>query len=123
MDEMRKVPRAALRSLRDEVIWDESVRSRGEHAAGVISHQWVCLNVEIAKHLVRAPTADEADDVGIHLGKKERRRTSGAKATGRDLGREETEARAQGCDGLTDAIGEVRCVNLVGGVKHPRKGW
>ena len=63
------------RDVREELlghmlrIWQQCVNSSLEHLLGVVLHQGCSLDVEIPKHLIRSPSADEADDIGIYIGK------------------------------------------------------
>ena len=44
-----------------------------EHAGRKVSHDGLHLNVKVAEHFVTVPSAEEADDIRIDLGAKERR--------------------------------------------------
>jgi hypothetical protein len=39
-----------------------------KYFGGKAFHEGVGLEMEVAKHLVRAPSANEADDVGVDMG-------------------------------------------------------
>jgi len=108
--------------LWNKVIGNERIRPSRKHTLGVIAHKRVSLDVEVPEHFVRAPAADEADDVGVDAGQEECRRASGAKTARRDLGRKETEVWPAGGDSVADLNCEVRSRNLVGGVENPRQG-
>ena len=56
-----------LSSHRDQVVGDESVCSCGKHLLRVVPHKVVGLNMQVSKHFVRSPSADESDDVGVNL--------------------------------------------------------
>ena len=53
-----------------------------KHAGRKMSHHRFSLNMKIAKHLVRLPTAQEADAVRINIGAKERHGTGRAQRAG-----------------------------------------
>jgi len=55
-------------TLGNKLIGDEAVGAGVEHPSGVVAHKWCSLDMKVSKHFVRAPAADEADDVGVHLG-------------------------------------------------------
>ncbi len=55
-------------SLRDKLIWDEALGAGVEHTLGVVGHKWRSLDMKVLKHFIGAPAADEADDIGVHLG-------------------------------------------------------
>ena len=69
-----------------------------DHTGRKIAHDWFRLDVEITKHFVRAPTANEADEVGVNFGTKECHGIGSAKRTYRDVGWEETKGRAHAGD-------------------------
>jgi hypothetical protein len=62
---------------------------------GIIPHEGVGLDVQVPKHIVRVPTANEADDVQVDLGQEEGCCTSGAQAPSQDFRRKEAKVRAQ----------------------------
>jgi hypothetical protein len=45
-------------------------------------HEQVGLEMEVAKHFIRAPATNEMDDVGVNAGAKEGHGTAGTKAAG-----------------------------------------
>ncbi len=80
------------------------------------------MDVEVPEHFIRAPAADEADDVEVDAGQEECCHSSGGKTARRDLGRKETEVWPAGGNSVADLNCEVRSRNLVGGVENPRQG-
>jgi hypothetical protein len=52
----------------DILVRDEHEVASVEHFGRKALHEGVGLKMEVAKHLVRAPSADEADDVGVDMG-------------------------------------------------------
>ena len=46
----------------------KSVGAVGNHEGRDISHDRLCLNVEISEHFIRAPASKETDDVTVDLG-------------------------------------------------------
>ena len=62
-----------------------------EHFGSKAFHKGVGLEVEVSQHLIRSPSADEADDVGVDVSTKERHSAGGAKRASGDVIREETE--------------------------------
>ena len=63
------------------LVGDEGEAAAAEHAAGETTEDWAHLCVQITKHFVEAPAADEADDVGIDTGTEESIGARGAKAS------------------------------------------
>jgi hypothetical protein len=61
---------------------------------GIIPHEGVGLDMQVPKHFVLAPMADEADDVRVDLGQEEGYCASGAQAR-QDFIRKEAKVRAQ----------------------------
>ena len=57
------------------------------HAAGEVSHDGFILDVKVAKHLVAAPLAQEANDVAVHTGAEESHGPGGTKRASVDIGR------------------------------------
>ena len=73
----------------DGRIREESVLASLEHAGGKIAHDRLGLDGEVAKHFVRAPSAEEFDCVGIDVGTKEGHCAGGSERAGADFfGRE-----------------------------------
>ena len=65
------------------LVLEQSVFTPMEHAAGRVSHQWQWRGLYVAQHLIRFPSTNQADDVGVHIGyqqhtaaRKERAETS-----------------------------------------------
>jgi len=50
------------------LVLEQSVFTTSEHAACIVSHQWGGLYVQVAQHLIRFPSTNQADDVGVHIG-------------------------------------------------------
>ena len=91
----RKMMKTALvLSLWDKVVGNEGVGSGREHTTGVVPHERVSLDVQITEHFVRAPPANEADDVQVNLGQEKGGRASSAETSCRDFRRKEAEVRA-----------------------------
>ena len=62
----------------DDVIWVGDVRTRDEvgvtalqHEAGEVAHDRLRLEMEVAKHFIGPPAANQADDIGVNTGNKE----------------------------------------------------
>ena len=81
----------------------------GQHGCGQVSNEGKSLGVQILKHCVRFPVADEADGVGVDLTAEERHGPSHALAAGVDVGSGETEACEGMCRGMED------CGEVIGG--------
>jgi hypothetical protein len=62
---------------------------------GIIPHEGVGLDVQVPKHFVRAPMADEVDDVRVDLGQEEGCCASSAQAPSLDFRRKEAKVRSQ----------------------------
>jgi len=58
-----------------------------EHPGREIAHQWLGLDVEIAKHLVGAPATKEPDAIGVNVSAQKGHSTSGTQGASRDIGR------------------------------------
>ncbi len=65
---VKEAPKWGGLSLWNKVVWNECICPCGEHTLGVIAHEGISLDVEVSEHFVRAPPADEADDVRVHSG-------------------------------------------------------
>ena len=53
------------------MIRKQSEVATGEHLGGKVAHDGFRLDMEVAKHFVRAPSSKEADTVSVHIGAKE----------------------------------------------------
>ena len=93
-------------TLGNQVVWDEGVVCRREHASCVVPHERVSLHVQIPEHFIQTPPSDEADDVGVNLRQEKRRGARRPEAVGRDVTGQETEVRPQERHGLSDAGGD-----------------
>ena len=62
-----------------------------EHTGRKVAHDRFGLNMEVAEHLVGAPAAHEADEVGVHFSAKEGHGPRSVEGTGGDIGGEESE--------------------------------
>ena len=78
-----------------------------EHAGREITHDRGGLDGEVAKHLIGAPAAKKADDVGVNLGAKEGHGARGAKGAGGDVFRKKTAARAHVSARKFECTGDV----------------
>ena len=54
--------------LGDKLIWNQGVSAPSDHTAREVTHDGMCLAMEITKHLIGPPSTDKADDVGVDLG-------------------------------------------------------
>ena len=62
----------AWRSVeRDKLVGDELVRAAKKHLAAKIFHQRLCLEVKIAQHFIRSPSAKKLDVAAVHIGTQE----------------------------------------------------
>jgi hypothetical protein len=78
----------------DFVVGEQNERTMLKHAGGEATHGRFGLDVKVAKHFVAAPPTDQADDICVNVGTKQRHRPGGAKGAGRDIAGEETESWA-----------------------------
>ena len=62
--------------LEDFLIWDKCEGADRQHSTGKWASERVCLNMEIAKHIIRAPTANKFDDSEVDTSTKESHGTS-----------------------------------------------
>ena len=65
------------------------------------------MDVEVPEHFVRAPPADEADDVRVNTGQEECGGTSGTKTVCQNVGGKETEVWAARYDGFSNSCRQV----------------
>jgi hypothetical protein len=63
----------------------ESVVAALEHEAGKVAHNRLGLKVKVPEHFVRAPASNEADDVGVNVGKEKGHCTAGAEGSSIDV--------------------------------------
>ena len=49
-----------------------------EHAASELAHDRFGLDLEVAEHLIGAPSSEQADDVGVNFGTEEGHCAGGA---------------------------------------------
>ena len=66
----------------DFVVRKESEVATMEHLGRKVAHDRFRLDMEVAKHFIRAPAAKEADAVGVHIGAKECHCASSPKGPG-----------------------------------------
>ena len=77
-------------------IGKQSVLGADEHATGKALHEGSCLHVQVAKHFIGAPAADELDSIRVDAGTEECHRAGGAERAGADIrGKEAKGGRAQ----------------------------
>ena len=54
---------------RDQLVWMEGAKvAQINHFACKPAHDRLSLDMEVAKHFIRAPAANEPDDVTVYLG-------------------------------------------------------
>jgi hypothetical protein len=70
---------------RDILSREKRVVAAMEHEAGKVAHDGLRLKVKIAKHFIRAPATDEADDVSINVSKEKGHRPSSSKGLRSDI--------------------------------------
>jgi hypothetical protein len=87
----------------DDVIRVRDVRTRDEvvvtaswHEAGEVVHDWLCLEMEVTKHFIGPPAANQADDIGVNAGNKEGHGTAHMSRAGHDVFWEKTDGGAEG---------------------------
>jgi hypothetical protein len=54
------------------LVWDEAKFAEMKHPAGEITDEGLGLHVQVSKHFVWAPSANEPNDVGIDMGAEQR---------------------------------------------------
>ncbi len=74
---MKEAPKEGGLTLWNKVVRNERISPSRKHTLGVIAHEWISLDVEVPEHFIRAPSADEADDVGVDAGQEECGHASG----------------------------------------------
>ncbi len=60
-------------------------RIRGEHAFGEVTRDGFSCQMKVAEHLVRPPTAEKPDDIGVDIGDKEGHGSASSEGTGGDF--------------------------------------
>jgi len=78
-----------------------------EHKAGEVAHDRLGLKMQVTEHLIRAPAADQADNVGVDVGKEKGHGTTSAKGLGVDIGRKEANAGTEGGNGESEGLCDV----------------
>jgi hypothetical protein len=63
--------------------------------------------MKVTEHLIRAPAADQADNVGVDVGKEKGHGTTSAKGLGVDISRKEANAGTEGGNGEAEGLGDV----------------
>ena len=81
---------------RDVLTGKKGVDATLEHAAGEVAHNGLGLEVKVAEHFIGPPAANQADDIGVNLCKKESHRVPSTEGLGRDVNGEEAKRGAQG---------------------------
>ncbi len=88
--------------------------------AGVVLHEAICLNMEVAEHFVRPPTTDEPDDIRINSGQEEGSHSRRSKASGGNVRREKTKVGTEKAHTVSDCCGDDHRSDSGGGVEEPR---
>jgi hypothetical protein len=68
------------------LVRDEAKVAAMKHPAGEITHEGLGLHVQVPKHFVRAPSANEPNDVGIDVGAEQRHCTSSPEGPSTNVG-------------------------------------
>ena len=98
------------------MVGDESVRSCGKHLLRVVPHEGVGLDMQVSKHFVRSPSADESDDVSVHLGKEKCCCARCSETSCRYFMWKKTQGGSQLCHSIADADGNGICSDKARGV-------
>ena len=48
------------------LVWQKLIVVMPEHDPQEISHEWLCLHMEVPEHLVTAPAANNLDDFSVY---------------------------------------------------------
>ena len=83
------------------------VCAAADHASREVTHDRGCLKMEIAEHFVRAPSAEEANDIGVDLGTEKGIGSRCSEAASTDVGWKEAEGRAKESDCVAECGGDV----------------
>ena len=67
------------------MVQEKSEVAAREHLGEKVVHDGFHLDVEVAKHFVRAPSSKAADTVRVHIGAKESHCASCLERPGRDI--------------------------------------
>ncbi|CAJ1953577.1 unnamed protein product [Cylindrotheca closterium] len=78
-----------------------------KHHGGEALHNWLGLDMEVAKHGVTFPASNELDGVAIDVGAEKGHGTARTKGAGANVGRKETEVGAAGGCSLVYCSGDV----------------
>jgi hypothetical protein len=58
-----------------------------KHKASEVAHDRLGLKMKVTKHFIRAPAADQADNICVDVGKEKGHGATGAKGVGVNVGR------------------------------------
>ena len=50
------------------MVWEENKVAVCDHFAREVAHDWLGLDMEVAKHFIGAPSSKELDDVTVDFG-------------------------------------------------------
>jgi len=67
------------------LVWEEDEGTVCCHAFCEAVHEWLCLDVEVTKHGIRAPAAKELDFVFVDIGAQKSHGSTSAEAAGFDV--------------------------------------
>ena len=92
----------------DLVVGIEPERAALKHQGGEIAHDRLGLEMEVAKHLIRPPTSQKANHVGVDVSTQEGHCASGTEAACGDIrGKKAKVAWAEGNDGDAEGVSDV----------------
>ena len=89
------------------LVWEQGEASSGEHSGGKVSHDRFGLEVEVSKHFVTPPPAEEADAVRIDIGTQQGGSASGSQGSSRNVMWEETVLWSKDCDRQSEKVCQV----------------
>ena len=92
---------------RDFLPREQVVRPVGQHALRVVRHERCSLDMEVSKHFIRSPSADEADDVGVDLREEQRVCPAGSQGARGDVLWQEAERRSNVGHGRPQRVGDA----------------
>ena len=95
-----------LGGRREVGVGHEGVVTMVKHSAGQVGNQRQSLGVQVAKHGIRFPAADQANCVAVDAAAEEGHCTTGTQTASIDIGRGETKGW-QGANGISQCSGDM----------------
>ena len=114
--DLSKQPRTSKKRLNELSmggIRKENICSMIHHATGELGSDWRSLGVQIAKHFVGAPPANQPNDVSVNVSTKEGHSATAAKGARRNVARLKAILGTDRNDGEAKLVGDMFAGNGV----------